>query len=105
MVQQHSGADSRFKVGSILRQLWNNSLPVLISQLIYQMDYAVLGVLVLSEEGRQELLFLLRPSTQLMGISSLRGSKQKAAESATSHICISEQENWCVLFVISCLRR
>lgn len=77
MVQQHSGADSRFKVGSILRQLWNNSLPVLISQLIYQMDYAVLGVLVLSEEGRQELLFLLRPSTQLMGISSLRGSKQE----------------------------
>lgn len=58
MVWQHSGADFRFKAGSIFRELWSNGLPVLISQLIYQMDYAVLGVLVLSEERETRAVFL-----------------------------------------------
>lgn len=53
MVQQQSGTAARFKAGYIFRELWSNSIvPVLISQLIYWIDYAVLGELELSE-GRQ----------------------------------------------------
>lgn len=58
MVRQHSGAGSSFKAGSIFRELWNNCLPVLIAQLIHQINYAVLEVLVLSEGRETSAVFL-----------------------------------------------
>lgn len=59
-VQQHSTADSRFKAGSVFREFWSTGLPVLISQLIYQIHYAVWGVPVQSERRETRAVFLTK---------------------------------------------
>lgn len=77
---QHGGntrADSGFKDCSIFRELWSNGPPVLISRLIYQMDYAELGALVLSEGRETRAVFLTQTFYIVNGYQQ---SERKKAE-------------------------
>lgn len=103
VVWEHSGADSRFKAGSVFREIWSNS-PYFTTDLPDRLC-CLRSTCTVWRKG-DELFFWLRPPTQSMTISSLRERKQKEC----SRDCYKPYPYFwtrklAVLFVASWLRR